>query len=584
MLHRLLSMLLIVAGMHVRGNGEARIASLHLKGNTRLSDHEIVGVMLSRQGAVFFQELLSRDLKAVEAEYQHQGYDLARIALDSVRWSADSLFVDLYLGVFEGPKVEIGEIRLRGNTALQTEAIMRQFETRPGKILDQVVLEQDLRSLIASYERIGYPFAAVRVQELALTGDSISPRLRLEIAVDEGSKVVLSEIRVTGNKETHEHVIVRETRIAPNEVYNEDKVSKIPQRLNRLNIFSSVGEPQVYVNPAGGGLLLTVQEGNTNTFDGILGYLPAARTDEGGYITGLISVSMRNLFGTARRLDVRWQRDGKESQEVGFNYSEPWLFDLPLNLTAGFSQRQQDSLYVKRNVEAKAVLMFADAFSISGSIAREEVIPSSSLSQAFVSSSHSVYAGIELRFDTRDDIVSPTSGANYRTGYEIGTKNSAGNPGASPIPPQSNVVQRVGLDAELYTSLFLRQVIMFGIHARQITSDNLEIGDRYRFGGANSLRGYRENQFLGSRIAWTNAEYRFLLARRSFFYLFIDNGYYYVPADAINSIASVQAFKYGFGIGIRLDTSLGNIGLSVALGEGDAFNEAKVHVGLINDF
>ena len=117
-----------------------------------------------------------------------------------------------------------------------------------------------------------------------------------------------------------------------------------------------------------------------------------------------------------------------------------------------------------------------------------------------------------------------------------------------------------------------------------MTSDNIELGDRYRLGGTTTLRGYRENQFLGSRIAWTNTEYRFLLARRSFFYGFFDTGYYYLPGDDAKAISPLKQFKYGYGIGIRLETSLGNVGVSIALGEGDGIGQAKLHFGLINDF
>jgi len=117
-----------------------------------------------------------------------------------------------------------------------------------------------------------------------------------------------------------------------------------------------------------------------------------------------------------------------------------------------------------------------------------------------------------------------------------------------------------------------------------LTSDFIEVGDLYRFGGTNSLRGYRENEFLGSRVAWTNTEYRFLLSRHSFFFGLFDTGYFFLPGDGSKGLSSIEHLKYGYGVGIRLETSLGNIGVSVALGEGDSFSQAKLHIGLINNF
>jgi len=106
----------------------------------------------------------------------------------------------------------------------------------------------------------------------------------------------------------------------------------------------------------------------------------------------------------------------------------------------------------------------------------------------------------------------------------------------------------------------------------------------FRFGGAKTLRGYRENQFLGSRVAWTNAEYRFLLGRRSFLFGFLDTGYYNRPAQPEQNLPGEDGVKYGYGFGLRTDTPLGNIGVSFALGQGDSFSQGKIHIGLINDF
>jgi outer membrane translocation and assembly module TamA len=52
----------------------------------------------------------------------------------------------------------------------------------------------------------------------------------------------------------------------------------------------------------------------------------------------------------------------------------------------------------------------------------------------------------------------------------------------------------------------------------------------------------------------------------------------------VKGISSTQHLKYGYGVGIRLETSLGNIGVSFALGAGDSFTQAKLHISLINDF
>jgi outer membrane protein insertion porin family len=114
--------------------------------------------------------------------------------------------------------------------------------------------------------------------------------------------------------------------------------------------------------------------------------------------------------------------------------------------------------------------------------------------------------------------------------------------------------------------------------------DLFEISDLYRLGGNNTLRGYREDQFLGNRILWSNFEYRFSLANRTYLFTFFDLGYYLRAADHSNNFIRNKDWKYGFGFGVNLETGLGVLGVSYALGEGDSFNNGKIHFGLLNDF
>jgi outer membrane protein insertion porin family len=122
------------------------------------------------------------------------------------------------------------------------------------------------------------------------------------------------------------------------------------------------------------------------------------------------------------------------------------------------------------------------------------------------------------------------------------------------------------------------------LHLRDFSNDHADISDLFRIGGATTLRGYQEGQFLGSRLLWTNLEYRFLVTPLSFFYTFLDFGYIVQPAFASMEGKASEQSKVGYGIGVRMDSALGLIGVSIALGEGDTFSTAKIHIRLINEF
>jgi len=79
-------------------------------------------------------------------------------------------------------------------------------------------------------------------------------------------------------------------------------------------------------------------------------------------------------------------------------------------------------------------------------------------------------------------------------------------------------------------------------------------------------------------------EYRFLLTNRTYFFVFLDNGYFLRKEDKNRNIPKIDGYKTGYGLGINLETSLGILGVSFALGQGDSFSDGKIHFGIVNNF
>ncbi len=559
--------------------GATLIQSLQLRGNTFFTGGQITKIFVSQPSQIFSRSVVQQDIANLERTYNENGFYAAAVTVDSLLYTPDSAFVSISIMINEGKRSYLDNIQIEGNSLWTDAEIVEAFETRPGNILNKDILEKDVQELVSRYKHAGYPYANVEISEILLQRDG---SLALKLAVTEGGLVNIQEVKIEGNTATKDDVILREARLHLPELYNPEKISGIRNRLQRLAIFSGVAEPQLYIRNKTGGLLLKVVEGTTNTFDGVIGYVPSGSTNSQGSVMGFVTIAMNNLFGTARSGRVSWQKDNRNSQEISLSYKEPWIFNIPVNLEGSFFQRQQDTMYLRREVEGKIHLLVDENISLGGLINHEVIIPSVNNGITLVSSSRMITAGIDIRYDTRDDLVSPTSGIQYHSEYRIGNKKIFNAVGFA--VSGVSTVQRVSVDLQFFTPVFSRNVLMIGLHGRQITNSQVEVSDLYRFGGTNSLRGYREYEFTGSRIAWTNTEYRFVMARRSLLYGFFDTGYYFLPAENNGLIPAQQKVKYGYGVGMRVETSLGNVGVSFALGEGDSFSEGKIHFGLMNEF
>jgi outer membrane protein insertion porin family len=544
---------------------------------------QFANVMQIKQNTRYQEIMIAKDIQVIEGLYRSDGYLQAHT--DSVHIERDSVANDVSLTFYlsEGKPSIVGAVEFIGNKIFTSGILREWMDVREGSIFSSSALEKDIQSILQQYEKAGYPLASVRVADIVRSDTADEVSICIQLMVNEGRTITVSGLRVEGNTSTKTDVITREARLYPHELYNGNLPELIKRRLSRLQLFSSVSTPELYFDELdSAGLSVKVAEGHYNSFDGVLGYVPASSTNAKGYVTGLVNVLFRNLFGTGRKLSARWYQENSSTQEVEFNYLEPWVASLPLNVQFGFFQRKQDSTYIKMQYDLIAEWMLMEEFSISGSFSQTNITPTEGYGRSILAASTTTSGGISIQYDSRDNITAPTQGVYYTTQYLSGRKSikhmAAG--GDSIV----TTTQRVLFDLKYYRTLWFRNVLAAELHVRDFRARDIDQSDLFQLGGATTLRGYREGQFLGSRLVWSNLEYRVLMAAQSFVFGFVDAGYIVQPALASIELEASEQTKIGYGIGVQLDSGIGLIGVSIALGEGDTFSTAKLHIRLINAF
>ncbi|MCX7833572.1 MAG: BamA/TamA family outer membrane protein [Ignavibacteria bacterium] len=554
---------------------------IEISGNEYFSTSELFDAMVTKKDKIFNPKQFELDLKSIREKYKESGFLLATVKKYEIYYNEDSLAVNIFIEISENKQVKIGKINFIGNRLISQSQIFELIETKQGEILNDNRLNNDIKKLLQYYEKIGLPFTTVRIGEMNIYYISDIPFLEINVLINEGSKVKIDEIKISGNESTKDYVILREVNLTDDKTISREQVEEIKFRLERLNFFEKVEEPQIYTvkNSGRNGLLISVKEGNTNTFDGVIGYVPPAKEDEKGYFTGLVNLSFRNIFGTGRGINAKWQQERKSTQDLQLSYLEPYFLSLPANINFSFNQRIQDTTYTKRNFELKTEIMFSIRFSGIIIAGYERIIPSSdSNAIRLVSDSRILLTGTELKYDSRDNIFNPTKGILYSVSYIYGDKKVFSS------TSNNYSVQKYYSTLNVFFSLFKSQVTLLKFFGGQVRTSKFEDSDYFRIGGNKNIRGYREEQFLASRLVYNNLELRYLIGRKSFVFGFFDYGYYFRDPDVTGKIEKQEGFLYGYGFGMQLETALGIIGVSYALGKGDGVLDGKINFGLINNF
>jgi len=449
---------------------------------------------------------------------------------------------------------------------------------------DEANLQQRLADILAEFARRGYPLGRFNFDSAAVIEQRLAT---VHFNFNSGPLVRIDSVLIRGNKLTKRAVLLRELPMQKGARFNLDQVQSIPARLMRLGYLQSVAPPQLALDSAGRYLLdIAVVEGNSNSLNGVAGYNPG-EDNQKGFVSGLIDVKFGNLLGTGRQINVRWEKRSRQTQELALRYREPWVAGYPAHFSGGFQQLIQDTTYVERRWDFIAELPLGQNFTASGHLAKESIAPDS-LARARLNLPRSsvTSVGASLRYDSTDDPINPRRGIFYSTAVETGRKNTDQIGGTRKNFSRDKIL----VDFHWLLPTLWPQVLSLAVHGRQVKSNappEILVTDQFRFGGATTLRGYREEQFRGARVAWSNIEYRYLLSRRTRALIFFDAGYYsgfeYTNLSS-PQLSAVENNISAWGLGVRVDTPLGIIGVDYGLGEGDALTNGKVHVSLMNSF
>ena len=295
------------------------------------------------------------DLKKLLDFYKEKGYRDARIVSDSI--IVDDNKIDVVIKVQEGNKYYFGDVDFIGNSVYSDAQLSRVLGIKPGDTYNGVLLRKriadqtkpDGDDLTNLYQNNGYLFSSINPVEVSAVNDTIN----FEVRITEGKPAYFNRISVKGNDRTNDHVIYREIRTRPGELYSKDKVVRSVRELGQLGFFDAeqISPDFKDVDP------------NAGTVDIEYGLVEKGASQielQGGYGGGgfigtlglsFNNFSMRNIFnkkeykpvpmGDGQQLALRLQAS-RFFETYSFSFSEPWLGgEQPVRFSTSISQTTQ---------------------------------------------------------------------------------------------------------------------------------------------------------------------------------------------------------------------------------------------------
>jgi len=336
----------VILFISVNKGNKVRIRQIEFHGNTALKESKLRHAMKDTKQkkwysifstAEFIESDFEKDKEKVVEKYQSYGYRDAKIVKDTVyKISEDRLAIDIYVN--EGKKYYFRKITWVGNSKYSSKDLDRILNIKKGDVYNQSVLDSRLMmnpngtDISSLYMDDGYLFFQATPVEVLVENDSID----MEIRVYEGKQATINKVTVKGNTKTNDHVIMREIRTRPGQLFKRSDIIRSQRELSMLGYFNAekLGvTPSPHPENGTVDIEYEVEEKSSDQLELSGGF-------GNNMVIGTLGVSFnnfsaRNFFkkgswqplpsGDGQRLSIRAQSSGLLYQSFNMSFTEPWL-------------------------------------------------------------------------------------------------------------------------------------------------------------------------------------------------------------------------------------------------------------------
>ncbi len=470
-----------------------------------------------------------------------------------------------------GTRSIVDTVAINGAVSIPLDSVATVKFPRP---YDRAEIEALANRCISFLGERGYPFASLSV--------SLSPvravnRLTVTFDIRDNGKHAFSKPLFLGPISTNRHLLEHDAAFKDNQVFD---FRLVEQTKNRLLLRPYI----VSVDPMPPSVLLEAQLGQSplNGMDKVLmpfycrdqkglGLDGAITFQAGGQSAtttffGIVNISLLNLLHGGESGEVSYTGQ-KDYSKLSFALSKPYMFDLPLHVSADFGLEIQaeENGFLRGGIEGLTDI--ASDWQIGMALDGHEVWDTSG--------SSSEYVGAEIilkRPQKRQMANTFTQGMEIRTG-----SGYARNYG------RQFDRYNVEISGNVHMPFFVRQALYFGAVCQTLFTrpdDSLRTPELYRTGGYRSVRGYSDNEFAFKTVGYTQTAYLFYFSPEGAVYAFVDAGAGFGPNS--QPTISDATVLFGYGIGLRIPVSIGTATLEWARNYTDTKSFGRLHVSIQN--
>jgi len=476
-----------------------KIERIDFVGNKEFSDSNLRDQIITKESAfyrflsttdTYDPDRLTVDKENLRKFYLSEGYADFRVVSAVAELSPDQEAFFITFTVEEGERYKLGKVDIKTTLKdLNPESLRGDITTVQGDWYDASKVDDSVQALSDHVGSQGYAFVDVRPR---IDRDAKNHVLNLTYDIQEGPKVYVERIDISGNVRTQDKVIRREFRLAEGDAFSTAKLRRTEQRLKNLGFFETVDITTVpSTSPDKTIIKVKVKEQST----GQLTFGAGFSTSLGPL--GNIGLRERNLLGKGQDVSADITISGKRSSG-SISFTDPYFLDKNVSAGVDLFFRRLDPGSNLENQAGYALRMGYDLTeylrqTLSYQFRADDIyhVKNKAPQAIHDETGYKFYdiIGSKLAYDRRDSQFDP------RSGYFITLDTSLAFPGVgSAVSSLSNVKYVSGTLQGGYFYPVTSNVTLSASsevgYIQPLFGDYLHYPDGFFLGGPDSLRGF----------------------------------------------------------------------------------------------
>jgi len=312
----------------------AGIAAINFTGNNSISAGNLKGAMLTKETGIlswllrddtYDEQKLAVDRERIRLYYANRGYPDAQVtSVAEYDAGRNAYFINFTIN--EGQRYEFGSVGIETSIdGLNTDVLRSTVQTNQGAQYSAANLQETIEEMAYEATAQGYSFADVRAR---LDRDVATGTFNVTYLVDEGARIYVERINITGNTKTRDFVIRRELEFGEGDPFNRSMVIRGRNAIQELGYFSAV---EVTTAPGSSPDKVVLNINVTETSTGEYGASAGYSTTDG--VLGEVSLTERNFLGRGQYLRAAIGAT-QAGRTFDFSFTEPRF--MGLKVSAGF--------------------------------------------------------------------------------------------------------------------------------------------------------------------------------------------------------------------------------------------------------